>query len=126
MPSSIVVLVAVSGIGGGDGQLGSDLVEGCLGGGESELALEEGRLGGVPVRAGEIESLGRVDELLGLLHDVRQVGEHGFDQRPRRMTRGRFGGTDGCRGGRAMETEPRKRKGLKEKGMTTRLGWNVE
>lgn len=86
-----MVLVALGGVGRRDGQLSIDLVEGRLRGGEAELVLEEGRLGGISVRAGEIEALGRVDELLGLLHDVRQVGEHGFDQR--RMTGGEVGGS---------------------------------
>lgn len=39
--------------------------------------LEQRRLGGVAVRVGEVETLGGIDELLGLLHNVREVGEHG-------------------------------------------------
>ena len=78
VPPAAVVLVAVGGVGRGDGQLGIDLAEGRLRGGQAELALEERGLGGVAVGAGEVESLGRVDELVGLLHDAREVGEHGF------------------------------------------------
>ncbi len=37
-----------------------DLVERVLGGGKSELVLEEGGLGWVPVGIGEIQALGRI------------------------------------------------------------------
>lgn len=86
MPSSIAILITLGDVGGRDGKLGVDLVEGGLGVGKAELTLEEGGFGGIAVGAGQIEPLGRVNKLLGLLHDVREVGEHGFGQR--RMTRG--------------------------------------
>lgn len=84
VPSSVVVLIAVGNVGRWDGKLSVDLVEGRLGGGEAELALEKGRLGGIAVGAGEIEPLGGIDELLGFLDDIGQVGKHGFGQQ--RMT----------------------------------------
>lgn len=49
MEAGGVSLAALGDIGGGYGELGIDLVEGVLGGGESELVLEEGGLGGVSV-----------------------------------------------------------------------------
>lgn len=77
VPSSIVVLVTLCNVGGRDGELCVDLVQRVLRGGQAELALEQEGFRGIAVGAGEIESLGRVDELLGLLHDAREVGEHG-------------------------------------------------
>lgn len=71
-----VGLSALGGIGGRDGELGVDLVEGMLGGGESELVLEEGGLGGVTIRVGQVQALHRVEKLLGLLDDAGEV-EHG-------------------------------------------------
>ena len=77
VPSSIVVPVTLGGVGGWDGELGVDLVEGVLGLRKAELVLEERGFGGISIGAGQIEALGRIDELLGLLDDVGEVGEHG-------------------------------------------------
>lgn len=71
-----IVLAALSGIGRGDGELGIDLVQWVLGGGESELVLEEGGLGRVPVRVRQVQALHGVQQLLGLLDKAREV-EHG-------------------------------------------------
>ena len=54
VPASIVVLLASSSIRWWDSELGSDLVEGALRRWEPELALEQRRLGGIPVGAGEV------------------------------------------------------------------------
>lgn len=76
VPAPIVIFVASRDVRWRDGQLGSDFVERVLCAGESELALEQRRLGGVPVRAGEIQSLRGINELLCLLHYVCKIGKH--------------------------------------------------
>lgn len=86
MPSSLVILITLGNVGGRDGQLSVDLVERGLGVGKAELVLEKRGFGWIAIGAGQIEPLGRVNKLLGLLHDAREVGEHNFGQR--RMTRG--------------------------------------
>lgn len=68
MPSSIVVSIATGRVRWWNSELRTDLVEGVLGRREPELALEEGCLRWIPVRTGEIQSLGGVNELLCLLH----------------------------------------------------------
>lgn len=65
MPAPVEVFAAVGDVRGGDGQLGGDLKQGRLGTRETELALEEGGLGGVPVRVGQVQALHRIDQLLG-------------------------------------------------------------
>lgn len=76
VPSSVMVFLSLGDVGGGDCELGIDFVDGVLGGGEAELALEEGGFGRIPIRIGEIQALRWIDELLGLLHEAREVGEH--------------------------------------------------
>lgn len=76
VPASIVVLFSSCSVRRGDRELSGDLVEGVLGCREPELALEQRRFGGIPVGAGQVQSLGGVDELLCLLHYVCKVGEH--------------------------------------------------
>lgn len=78
VPTSIVLLFSSRSVRWRDGQLGGDFVEGILGRRETELTLEQRRLGRIPVRAGEIQSLCRVNELLCLLHYIGEVGEHGL------------------------------------------------
>lgn len=78
VPASIVVLLASSGIGRRDSELGSNLAEGALRRWKPKLALEKRRLGGVPVRAREVESLCGINELLCLLHYACKVGKHDF------------------------------------------------
>lgn len=75
--TSVGFAVAVGGVRGRNGEFGVDLVEGFLGAGKAKLALEQGRLGRVLVGVGEVEALGRVDELLGLLHQAGQVQHDG-------------------------------------------------
>lgn len=65
MPASVQVFAAVGNVRGGDGQLGGDLKQGRLRTRETELALEERGLGGVPVRVGEVQALHGINQLLG-------------------------------------------------------------
>lgn len=74
--ASLSVLVSLCHIGRRDRKLGRDLKEGVLGVWESELVLEEGRFGRVSIRVGEVQALGRVEELLRFLHEARKV-QHG-------------------------------------------------
>ena len=77
------------------------------------MALEKGRLGGIAVGAGQIEPLRGIDELLGFLDDVGQVGKHGFDQR--RMT-GRGGrGCGRAKGGEGGDRTRRVRRRRNER-----------
>lgn len=73
MPSSLLVLIAVCRVGRWNSKLGVDLVEGCLGGREAELTLEQGRLGRIAIGTGKIESLGGINKLLCFLDNVGQV-----------------------------------------------------
>lgn len=77
MPSSIVSFISLRYVGRRYSKLSIDLDERVLGGGEAELPLEQRCFGGVSVGAGQIETLCRVNELLGLLNDAREVGKHG-------------------------------------------------
>lgn len=67
VPASLSVLLALGDVRvrRGDGQFGSDLVQGRLGVGEPELVLEERGLGWVSIRAGQIEARHGVNQLLG-------------------------------------------------------------
>lgn len=71
--AAVAVSVALGRVGGRDGEFGGDLVERVLGGGQAELALEQRGLGGVSVGFGEVEALGRVEQLLCLLHEAGEV-----------------------------------------------------
>lgn len=73
---SCIVLAALGDIGGRNRELGVDLVQGMLGRRESELVLEEGGFGRIPVRVGQVQTLHRIQQLLGLLDEVGEV-EHG-------------------------------------------------
>lgn len=77
MPSSVLDLITLCYVGRRYREFGIDLVEGVLGGGQAELVLEERSFGGVSIGGRQIQALGRIDELLGLLDDVCEVGEHG-------------------------------------------------
>lgn len=77
VPSSIMVLIALRCVGRRNGELGTDFTKGVLGGRQAELVLEERRFGGILVGARQVESLGRINQLLGLLYDVGKVGKHG-------------------------------------------------
>ena len=69
--SLVSVFIALDdGIGSGDGELGGDLVERVLRRGKSKLILEEGGFGRVSVGIGEIQPLGRIEELLCFLHEA--------------------------------------------------------
>lgn len=59
----------------GDGQLSCDLLEWCLGVGQSELMAKEGGFRRVTVRCRNIQGLCRVNEGLCLLHKAAEV-EH--------------------------------------------------
>ena len=82
MPTPITVLVSLGDIGGGDGQLGKDLVERGLSTRKSELVLEQGGLGRVSIGVGEVQPLHRINQLLGsglsLLHEAGDVVKHGW------------------------------------------------
>lgn len=65
MPASVVVLTTVGDIRRRDSELGGDLKERRLGAWETELALEEGGLGGVPVRVSQVQALHGINQLLG-------------------------------------------------------------
>lgn len=80
MPAPIMILVALRRVGGRNGELGVDLVQGVLRGRQTELILEERGFRRIPVRARQIETLCRINELLSLLDNAREVGEHGRDQ----------------------------------------------
>lgn len=77
MISCTVILSALGHIGRWDGELGVDFVQGMLGGRESELVLEQCGLGGVLIRVGEVQALDRIEELLRLLDEAREIAEHG-------------------------------------------------
>jgi hypothetical protein len=60
---------------GGDSKFSSNLLERCLCIRQSKLMAEESGFRGIAVRCGYIESLGRINERLGLLHKAGKV-EH--------------------------------------------------
>lgn len=72
-----IILSALGDVRGRDGELGGNLVQGMLRGGESELVLKEGCLGGIPVGVSEVQTLHRVEKLLGPLNEAGDV-EHGW------------------------------------------------
>lgn len=67
----ILVLAALCHVRRRDGELGCDLVERVLRVGQPKLALEEGGLGRVLVGIGQVQALGRIKQLLCLLHKAR-------------------------------------------------------
>lgn len=72
-----IILASLGDVRGGDGKLGGDLVQGMLRGRESELILEEGCLGGIPVGVSEVQALHRVKKLLSLLDEAGNI-KHGW------------------------------------------------
>lgn len=65
MPASVALFVSLGDVGGGDGELGGDLIQRRLGAWETELALKEGGLGRVSIRVSQIQALHGINQLLG-------------------------------------------------------------